>query len=148
MAFAGGLQIALERFEAFVELLQIRFEFVLTAVGNRQHQRRQIVEDRDQFVPVQAMFEPLAHGFGLWAMSFGQGQVVEQADQRVFDVFGHGAVGRLRGIRQGEEDVVLGLLRIDRRQCLSDGRGQGQGVEEQRLWIAGVDQFVGVEGDR
>jgi hypothetical protein len=40
------LQIALERFEAFVESLQISFEFVLAAVGDRQHQGRKVVEDR------------------------------------------------------------------------------------------------------
>ncbi|MNL88312.1 hypothetical protein D3C87_2179500 [compost metagenome] len=46
MAGAGGLQIALERFQAFIEPLQIGFEFVLATVGDGQHQRRQIIENR------------------------------------------------------------------------------------------------------
>jgi len=46
MTVAGSLQIALERFESFVQSLQVSLEFVLTAVGDRQHQGGEIVEDR------------------------------------------------------------------------------------------------------
>ncbi|MNO81412.1 hypothetical protein D3C76_726520 [compost metagenome] len=61
MAGAGGLQVALERFQAFVEPLQISFEFVLATVGDCQHQSRQIVENRQQLVPVKAIFQPFTH---------------------------------------------------------------------------------------
>ncbi|MCY1186458.1 hypothetical protein D9M73_273350 [compost metagenome] len=79
MTGAGGLQVALEGFQAFVEPLQIGFEFVLATVRDCQHQSRQIVEDRQQFVPVQTVFQSFPHGFGLRAMTLGQRQVIEQA---------------------------------------------------------------------
>ncbi|MCY1434656.1 hypothetical protein D9M71_507220 [compost metagenome] len=43
----GLVQVALETFQAFVELLQVGFEFVLAAVGDRQHEHRQVIQHRD-----------------------------------------------------------------------------------------------------
>jgi hypothetical protein len=73
---------------------------MLAAVGDGQHQHRQVIEDRQQFVPVQTMGQTLAHGFGLGPMALRQRQVFEQTEQGTFDVLGHGAVGRLRRIGQ------------------------------------------------
>ncbi|MNV31327.1 hypothetical protein D3C71_1226290 [compost metagenome] len=109
----GGLQVALERFETLVQSLQIGFELMLAAVGNGQHQCGEVVENRQQFVPVQTVFQTIAHGFGLRAMTLGQCQVVEQPQQRVFDVAGHRAVGGLGGIRKCVENVVFGWRLID-----------------------------------
>ncbi|MNO81411.1 hypothetical protein D3C76_726510 [compost metagenome] len=67
-------------------------------------------------------------------------QILEQAQQGIFDVFGHRAIGRLGRVGQGVEHVLLGLLRIDRSQCLGDGRGQRQGIEQYRR-----AQFVGID---
>ncbi len=55
--FTGGLQVALKRFEPFIELLEVSAELLLAAVVDRQHQHCQIVEDRQQFVPVKPMFQ-------------------------------------------------------------------------------------------
>ncbi|MNI64505.1 hypothetical protein D3C73_1199540 [compost metagenome] len=55
-------------------------------------------------------------------------------------MFGHRAVGRFGRVGQGVEYVLLGLLWIDGCQGLGHGRGQRQGVEQQRRL-----QFVGIE---
>ncbi|MNJ53003.1 hypothetical protein D3C77_483750 [compost metagenome] len=46
MTFAGFMQMALERLQTLIELLQISFEFVLAAVVDRQHQYRQVIQHR------------------------------------------------------------------------------------------------------
>ncbi|MNP57429.1 hypothetical protein D3C76_1522600 [compost metagenome] len=56
MTFAGLMQMTLERLKSFVELLQICFKLVLTTVVDCQHEYRQIIQHRQQFVPVQTMF--------------------------------------------------------------------------------------------
>lgn len=63
--------MALEGFEAFIKLLEVGLELMLATVGNRQHQHRQVIEDRQQFVPVQAVGQALAHGFGLGPVALG-----------------------------------------------------------------------------
>ena len=55
--FTGGLQVALKRFEPLIELLEVSAELLLASVVDRQHQHRQIVEYRQQFVPVKPMFQ-------------------------------------------------------------------------------------------
>ncbi|MNT14455.1 hypothetical protein D3C72_1494630 [compost metagenome] len=56
MTFAGLMQMTLERLKSFVELLQICFKLVLTTVVDCQHEYRQVIQHRQQFVPVQTMF--------------------------------------------------------------------------------------------
>ncbi|MNV70944.1 hypothetical protein D3C71_1639310 [compost metagenome] len=42
----GRLQVALEGFQALIELLEVHLELMLATVGDRQHQHRKIIEDR------------------------------------------------------------------------------------------------------
>ncbi|MNE78358.1 hypothetical protein D3C80_1747530 [compost metagenome] len=42
----GRLQVALEGFQALIELLEVHLELVLATVGDRQHQHGKIIEDR------------------------------------------------------------------------------------------------------
>lgn len=77
MAVTGDLQVPLERLETIVELLEVGFKLVLAAVGDRQHQHRQVIEDRQQFVPVQSVGQALTHGFGLGPMALGQREVFQ-----------------------------------------------------------------------
>ncbi|MNM99634.1 hypothetical protein D3C81_1121990 [compost metagenome] len=106
MAVTGALQMALEGFQAFVELLEIDFELMLTAVGDGQHQHGQIIQDGYQFVPVQPMLQAFAHGLRLRLVTFWQAEVIEHPQQGFLDVRCNRAVGRLNPIGQG----VVGLL--------------------------------------
>ena len=110
VACAGRLQVALERLQALVELFEVDLELMLATVGDRQHQHRQVIEDRQQFVPVQPVFQALAHGFGLRSMAFGQRQVVQQPQQRAFYVLGHRAIGGFGRIRQRIEQLRFARL--------------------------------------
>lgn len=69
MPGTGLLQVALEGFQAPVELLQVGFEFMLAAVGDGQHKHGQVIEHRNQLVPVQPTRYPLAHGQRLCLMA-------------------------------------------------------------------------------
>ncbi|MNE65848.1 hypothetical protein D3C80_1613650 [compost metagenome] len=101
MAGAGLVQVALEAFEALIELLQVGFELVLATVGDRQHEHGEVIQHRDQLVPVQAPGNALAHLQRLGLVPLGQAQVIEQADQGLLDVRSNLAVGRLYRVGQG-----------------------------------------------
>lgn len=95
------MQVALEPFQALIELLQISFEFVLATVSDRQHEHGKVIQHRDQLVPVQATGNSLAHFQRLSLVPFGQAQVIEQADQGLFDVRRNLAVRRFNRVGQG-----------------------------------------------
>ena len=112
VAVAGDLQMPLECLETLVELLEISLELMLATVGDRQHQHGQVIQDRQQFVPIQTMGETLTHRLGLGLVTFGQGKIFQQAEQSAFNVLGHRAVGRFRRIGQGVGAVRLQLVRL------------------------------------
>ncbi|MNJ37638.1 hypothetical protein D3C77_324670 [compost metagenome] len=149
MAFAGFVQMALERFEAFVELLQVTFKFVLAAVVDGQHQHCQVIEHRQQFVPVQPVLQAFAQGLRLCLVAFGQGQVVKQAEQCFLNVRGDRAVGGLGTVRQLE--VIRNVLGFEAvglsvwlcvqvvfghcRRCIHDCDWLGLGQRRYRLKV-------------
>jgi len=92
--------MALEAFKALVELLQVSLELVLPAVGDRQHEHGEVIEHRNQLIPVQPTRHPLAHLQGLRLVALRQAKVVEQAEQRLFNVRGNLAIGRLDRVGQ------------------------------------------------
>ncbi|MNN23504.1 hypothetical protein D3C81_1369040 [compost metagenome] len=127
MAGAGLVQVALEAFEALIELLQVGFELVLATVGDRQHEHGEVIQHRDQLVPVQAPGNALAHVQRLGLVPLGQAQVIEQADQGLLDVRSNLAVGRLYGVGQGIGAVFAKgffkwLCRLYFCQGFADGR--------------------------
>ncbi len=118
MPGTGLVQVTLETFEAFVELLQVGFEFMLTAVSDGQHEHSQVIQYRDQLIPVQAAGDPFTHLEGLCLVSLRQAEVIEQADQGVFDVLGDLTVGRLYRVGQGIGAVLAeGFF-----ECLNQSR--------------------------
>ena len=127
MAGAGLVQVALEAFKALIELLQVGFELVLAAVGDRQHEHGEVIQHRNQLVPVQAPGNALAHLQRLGLVPLGQAQVIEQADQGLLDVRSNLAVGRLYGVGQGIGAVFAKgffkrLCRLYFCQGFADGR--------------------------
>ncbi|MNH14952.1 hypothetical protein D3C79_745540 [compost metagenome] len=74
---------------------------MLAAVGDRQHEHRQVIQHRDQLIPVQPARHPLTHFQGLGLVPFGQAEVIEQTDQGLLDVRGNLAVRRLHCVGQG-----------------------------------------------
>ncbi|MNN05102.1 hypothetical protein D3C81_1178530 [compost metagenome] len=100
MTGTGFMKVALESFQTLIELLQVSLEFVLPAVGDRQHEHGQVIEHRDQLIPVQPPCHALAHFQSLGFVAFRQAKVIEQADQGLLDMRGNLAVGRLDCVRE------------------------------------------------
>ena len=125
MALAGDLQMTLECLETLVELLEISLELMLATVGDRQHQHGQVIQDREQFVPIQTMGETFTHRLGLGLVTFRQGKVFQQAEQSAFNVLGHRTIGRFRRIRQGVGAVRLQFVGLGTFQH----RGQRQAAD-------------------
>ncbi|MNI92113.1 hypothetical protein D3C73_1498700 [compost metagenome] len=73
---------------------------MLPAVGDRQHEHGQVIEHRDQLIPVQPPCHALAHFQSLGFVAFRQAKVIEQADQGLLDMRGNLAVGRLDCVRE------------------------------------------------
>ncbi len=113
---AGGLQVAVETLEPLIEQLQIGFELMLAAVGDRQQQHGKIIQHRNQLVPVHAARHPFAHRLRLRLVAVRQAQVIQQTEQRLLDMGGHLAVWRLDCVGQG-----IGLL-VRQRDISQRGR--------------------------
>ena len=106
---------------------------MLAAIGNSQHQYRQVIEDRQKFVPVQPMGQAFAHGFGLGSMVLGQVEVAQQAEQGVFDMLGDGTVGWLWRVGQGVQHLAIHRVRVNLRQLILQHRRQRQAADRRRL---------------
>ncbi|MCY1437003.1 hypothetical protein D9M71_531480 [compost metagenome] len=126
MALVHVLQAAEECAEALVQALQVAFELALAAVVQRQDQHRQLVQHRNQLVPVQAVLDARAQGVRLCLVGGRQVHLVEQTQQAGLDVRGHRAVGWFRHRRQGADAVFPGwwLGRLEQRG------GQRQAVQQ------------------
>gem|GEM_PF-3968040 len=96
MVAMGELQLTLEILQTLIELLQVALEFLLAAVVDGQHQYGELIQHRQQLVPVQPPLDARMHGLGLSHVALGQGQFAQQFEQGGFDMAGHAAVGWLK----------------------------------------------------
>ncbi len=137
----GGGQIVLHRRQALIERLQVVLELALALAGGGTHQHGQVIEYRDQLVPVEPPLDPFTKRSRLRPVRFGQLQIVEQAEQGGLDMLGDRAVRLFGHHRQRimafvERRVcswlLLGFLRRGRFGLIEQGRRHRQVVEQQR----------------
>ncbi|MCY1404117.1 hypothetical protein D9M71_193170 [compost metagenome] len=126
------LKAGQERAQALVEALQVAFEFALAAGAQGQHQYRQVVQHRHQFVPVQAALDARTQRLRLGLVRGWQAHLVEQAQQARLDMRRHGAVGRLRHGWQCVAAFAPARQLDDLRRGLEQTGRQRQGIQQRR----------------
>ena len=109
IALMGLAEGGKKRRQAFVELLQVTGKLALTAVGNGQHQHRQVIQHRHQLIPVQATLHALTQRLALGLMALRQLQLIEQPHQTIADMRSNRAITRLGYLWQGVGGISRAL---------------------------------------